>query len=83
MSRSATNTRNLHRVIHLIGGAVLGTFIYSPLRDVPWFCLATQAVVVPLVTMTGLWLWKGHALRSWLRRANARPAAAPDATARA
>jgi len=67
MSRNAVRTRGIHRTIHLVAGGVLGTFVYSPLRDVAWFQILTQAVVIPAVTITGFWLWRGHAVKSWLR----------------
>jgi hypothetical protein len=66
MSRTAVRTRGIHRTIHLVAGGVLGAFVYSPLRDVAWFQVVTQAAAVPTVTITGLWLWKGHAVKSWL-----------------
>ncbi len=50
--------RNIIRIIHLIGAAAIGTFIYSPYGDITWFKLLTQAGIIPLLTLTGLWLWK-------------------------
>ena len=50
--------RNIIRIIHLIGAAAIGTFIYSPYGDIAWFELLMQAGIIPLLTLTGIWLWK-------------------------
>lgn len=50
--------RNIIRIIHLIGAAAIGTFVYSPYGDLEWFKLAMQAGVIPLLTLSGMWLWK-------------------------
>lgn len=52
------NQRNIVRIIHLIGAAAIGTFIYSPYGGSQWLQLLVQVGVIPLLTLTGLWLWK-------------------------
>jgi len=51
-------TRNILRWIHIIGAASIGTFIYAPWKDVLWFALLNQAIIIPALTITGLWMWK-------------------------
>ena len=58
MSRYAQ--RNLIRTIHLVGAASIGTYVYSPWSDVAWFALFNQALVIPVLSLTGLWMWKGQ-----------------------
>src|SRR5580700_7698311 len=59
MTRVLSN-RNLNRSIHVGLGALLGCYVYWPeFREHPAGAIATQAVVLPLVTLSGLWLWKG------------------------
>lgn len=55
--------RGLIRWIHLLGAAAIGTYVYAPWRDVAWFTLLMQVLVIPSLSLTGLWLWKGHLLR--------------------
>ncbi len=55
--------RRLMRVIHLIGAAAIGTYIYAPWREIGWFTLLMQCLVLPSLTLTGLWMWKGHKIR--------------------
>jgi hypothetical protein len=61
------NLRNTTRVIHLIGAAWLGTFVYSPWASNPWFLAATRFGLVPLLTLTGLVLWKQGAVQRLFR----------------
>ena len=56
--------RNIIRIIHLIGAAAIGIFIYSPYGDIAWFNLLMKAGIIPLLTLTGIWLWKPK----WFRR---------------
>src|SRR5260370_8239149 len=59
MTRVLSN-RNLNRSIHVGLGALLGCYVYWPeFREHPAGAIVTQAVVLPLVTLSGLWLWKG------------------------
>jgi len=55
--------RKLTRWIHLLGTAAIGTYVYAPWHHLAWFTLLMQIVVVPSLSLTGLWLWKGHLLR--------------------
>lgn len=50
--------RNVIRIIHLIGAAAIGTFVYAPYGELEWFKLAMQIGVIPILTLTGIWLWK-------------------------
>ncbi len=57
-------SRQWIRAIHLVGAACLGTLVYSPWIANETFVLFNQVVVVPALTITGLWMWLGHRLRS-------------------
>lgn len=56
--------RNVIRITHLVGAAAIGTYIYSPLAELEWFRLTMQVLVIPLLTITGIWMWKPK----WFRR---------------
>jgi hypothetical protein len=60
------NERNLMRWIHLLGAAAIGTFVYSPWRNEPGFLLSMRVLVIPILTLTGLWMWQGHRLKKIL-----------------
>ena len=55
-------TRDLMRWIHLIGAAVILTFVYSPWRNAPAFLLSMRVLIIPILLLTGLWMWQGHRL---------------------
>jgi hypothetical protein len=67
MTRLMTD-RRLNRTIHLAAAAVLGCYIYWPeFRESGGGAMATQAVMMPLVSLSGLWLWKGKAIAQAIR----------------
>ena len=55
--------KNILRVVHLIGAAVIGTYIYSPWKQLEWFTLLNQAFIIPVLTLSGIWMWKGHKIK--------------------
>lgn len=57
-------TRQITRIVHLVGAASLGALVYSPLIGNDTFLLVNQALVVPALSISGLWMWFGHRLRS-------------------
>lgn len=57
--------RDLMRWIHLLGSATIGTFVYSPWRNEPMFVLSMRVLVIPILALTGLWMWQGHRLKKF------------------
>ncbi|HEV3312524.1 MAG TPA: hypothetical protein VG815_18580 [Chloroflexota bacterium] len=77
MTRVLSN-RNLNRSIHVGLGALLGCYVYWPeFREHPAGAIVTQAVVLPLVTLSGLWLWKGKQVLRALQGRSAPAVAVP------
>lgn len=60
-------SRSVQRVVHLGLATALGVFLYSPLRSVQGSDLVLQVIVFPFLTLSGLFMWKGHVIRTWLR----------------
>jgi hypothetical protein len=60
-------SRSVQRVAHLALATALGVFLYSPLRSAQGSDLVLQVIVFPLLTLSGLFMWKGHVIRTWLR----------------
>lgn len=55
--------RAIARIIHIVIGLALGTYVYLPVYlESARSALQTGLafVGIPLATATGLWLWKGH-----------------------
>ena len=77
MTRVLSN-RNLNRSIHVGLGALLGCYVYwLEFREHSAGSIATQAVVLPLVTLSGFWLWRGKQVLKWLRGRSAPAVAVP------
>ncbi len=59
----AKTKRNAMRWFHLISGSIIATYIYSPWHEIAVFQGLVKSVILPLLILSGLWLWKGHHLR--------------------
>jgi hypothetical protein len=55
----AKDQRRFLRWLHLLSAAVIGTYVYAPWKEVLWFSLTVQVLIVPGLTATGIWLWLG------------------------
>jgi hypothetical protein len=55
--------RSIVRWIHIILGIPILGYIYSPFEQIPNYAPATRFVFVPVIVLSGLWMWKGHVLR--------------------
>lgn len=60
--------RNVVRLVHLLVAAFMAVFIYSPLRLDPTVTLIAQAVVVPVVALSGLVMWQQPTVVKFLNR---------------
>ena len=56
----AATERKLIRWIHLILSIPILGFIYGPVAEIPQAAFATRFVFMPVVILSGLWLWKGY-----------------------
>ena len=64
----ASTERTFFRSIHIMGAAIIGTYIYSPWSSLDWFTLLNQALVIPVLSLSGIWMWKGHKIKAVLRK---------------
>jgi hypothetical protein len=55
--------RAIFRWIHLIFSIPIIGYIYSPFDKIPGYARPTRFVFVPVMLLSGLWMWKGHAVR--------------------
>jgi thiosulfate reductase cytochrome b subunit len=65
---SQSTVRSIFRWIHLVLAIPIVGYIYSPFDKLPGYAPATRFVFFPLMVVTGLWMWKGHAVRSMITR---------------
>jgi hypothetical protein len=52
--------RSILRWIHLILGIPIIGYVYSPFENIPQYAAPTRYVFLPLLVLSGLWMWKGH-----------------------
>ena len=55
--------RSMIRWIHIVFAIPILGYIYSPFEQIPNYAGPTRFVFVPVMVLSGLWMWKGHVLR--------------------
>jgi thiosulfate reductase cytochrome b subunit len=60
---SEATKRSIFRWIHIVCAIPIIGYIYSPFDQIPNYAPATRFVFLPVMLLTGLWMWKGHVLR--------------------
>ncbi|HEX3249938.1 MAG TPA: hypothetical protein VHS05_10960 [Pyrinomonadaceae bacterium] len=60
--------RSILRWIHIVLAIPIAGYVYSPFKELPNYAPVVRFVSVPVLVITGLWMWKGHALRRVISR---------------
>jgi hypothetical protein len=76
---SAATQRMIFRWIHIVLAIPITGYIYSPFDKLPQYAGPTRYVFLPLMVVTGLWMWKGHWVRRLFSKRPAQQGAAQDA----
>jgi len=63
--------RSLFRWIHIVVAIPILGYIYSPFDKIPNYAPATRFVFVPVLVLSGLWMWKGHIVRRLISKRSA------------
>ena len=72
-----SNRRWIFRWIHIVFAIPILGYIYSPFERLPDYAPLTRYVFVPVMVLSGLWMWKGHFVRRLIsKRASEQSAAA-------
>jgi hypothetical protein len=66
--REATK-RLIFRWIHIVFSIPILGYIYSPFEELPKYASTVRLVAVPVIVLSGLWMWKGHVVRRLMRMA--------------
>lgn len=64
----AATERKIIRWLHIIASIPIIGYIYGPVKNIPRAVFAIQWVLFPLIALSGLWLWKGHAVKKWVKK---------------
>lgn len=62
----ATIKRWIPRLIHLIFSIPIIGYVYSPFKELPNYAPVVRFVAIPVLVLTGFWMWKGHVIRRLL-----------------
>jgi hypothetical protein len=55
--------RSILRWIHIVFSIPILGYIYSPFEEIPKYAPRVRLVVVPVMLLSGLWMWKGHVVQ--------------------
>jgi hypothetical protein len=69
-------TRSILRWIHIVFSIPILGYIYSPFEEIPKYAARVRFVVVPVMLLSGFWMWKGHILRRFIWKRSAKQDAA-------
>lgn len=68
---STATQRTIVRWIHIVLAIPIAGYVYSPFEELPNYAPVVRFVSVPLLVLTGLWMWKGHVLRRLVSKKSA------------
>jgi len=77
------NQRTIFRWIHIVLSIPIVGYIYSPFDQIPNYANKVRFFFVPMMVLTGLWMWKGSAVLRLIRQRPAKQEAAESATSTA
>jgi thiosulfate reductase cytochrome b subunit len=60
---SSATKRAILRWVHIVFSIPIIGYIYSPFENIPQYAVPTRFVFLPVLVLTGLWMWKGQAVR--------------------
>lgn len=60
--------RSILRWIHIVFSIPIIGYVYSPFEELPNYAPVVRFVSIPVLVLTGLWMWKGHVLRQLISK---------------
>jgi hypothetical protein len=69
---SQSIVRLIFRCIHIVFSIPILGYIYSPFEEIPKYAPAVRRIFVPVIVVSGLWMWKGHLVRRLIPRRSVR-----------
>jgi predicted tellurium resistance membrane protein TerC len=65
---TAATNRSILRWTHIVLSIPTIGYVYSPFEELPNYAPVVRYVSIPVLVLTGLWMWKGDALRRLLAK---------------
>ncbi len=63
--------RVIVRWTHIVCSVPIFGYVYSPFEEIPQYAPMVRTVFLPILAVSGLWMWKGHLLRRLFPRRSA------------
>lgn len=60
----AATERLIIRWFHMLASIPILGYVYGPVAQLPQAAFMVKTVILPLVILSGLWLWKGY----WVKK---------------
>jgi hypothetical protein len=60
--------RSIYSWIHIIFGIPILGYIYDSPADTPNYASSVRYFILPVLLLSGLWMWKGHVVRRLLSK---------------
>lgn len=70
-----STVRLIFRWIHIVISIPMLGYIYGPIEEVQKYAPVLRRVFVPIIVVSGLWMWKGHLVRRFIPRRSAQQSA--------
>lgn len=64
---SASLERKIIRWVHIVLSVPIIGFIYGPVSTIEPAANMVRWVFMPVIVLSGLWLWKGSVVKRWVR----------------
>jgi predicted tellurium resistance membrane protein TerC len=65
---SDATQRTILRWIHIILGIPIIGYVYSPFKELPNYAPVVRYIALPLILLSGFWMWRGPALRRFISK---------------
>lgn len=76
----AATERKIIRWVHILLSIPLLGYIYGPVAEMKYPAMAVRFIFLPVIVLSGFWLWKGHVLKKrWRKRAGGKATMIKDA----
>lgn len=65
--------RTIFRWIHIVFGIPILGYIYDSPSDTPNYAFSIRYIFLPVLILSGWWMWKGHVVRRLFSKRSAAP----------
>jgi hypothetical protein len=65
--------RSIFRWIHIVFAIPMLGYIYDSPSDTHYYATSIRYFFVPVLILSGLWMWKGHVVRRLISRRAGKP----------